>query len=270
MIEQVKNPLLLYLLNIRSILKISLFLFLYPLLVQSQDCSLHELKQFYKNQDKGKPLELYSDSLSEIQQIILIRHGEPDLNKKGWRNRDEAMNFMQAYDSAIVIPFTTGPINVTELPLDTIFHSSLPRAKNTAQRAFGDIKNFSWKTSDFVEFERKAMKWPNMKMPTKFWTSGSRVLWMMGLNDKNIESFRQAKKRAKSNAEILEKHANQRGMVILVAHGLHNKYIKKYLRKSDWKMVYNSGNDYLSVKVMARGFKKEKRKRTIYQPCDCL
>ena len=269
MIEQVKNPLLLYLLNIRSILKISLYLLLYPLLVQSQECSLHELKQFYKNQNSEEPITLFKNSKSEIQQIALIRHGEPDLNKKGWRNRDEAIQFMQNYDSAIVIPFLKKPINSESILIDSIYHSTFPRAENTAMRAFGDSKNLVG-NDDFVEFERKAMKWPNMKMPIKFWTAGSRILWMMGLNDKNIESFRQAKKRAKSNAEILEKHANQKRMVILVAHGLHNKYLKKYLRKSDWKMVYNSGNDYLSVKVMARGFKKEKPKRTIYQPCGCL
>ncbi len=242
----------------------------WPLLGQAQDCSLQELKQFYKNQDPAKPICLFNDSNATIQQIILIRHGEPDLNKKGWRNRNEAIIFMQQYDSAIVLPFAKRPINVDRIPIDTILHSSLPRARNTAQQAFGEIKVLI-QDSNYREFERKALKWPNMKMPTKFWTTGSRILWLMGLNDKNIESFRQARKRAKFNAEILTIKASQEGMVILVAHGLHNKYVKKYLKKLGWKLVHNSGNDYLSVKVMARGFRKEKTKykRTIYQPCGC-
>lgn len=269
MIIQVKNSLLLNSISLWSIFKVSLFLLLWPALIQSQDCSLHELKQFYKNQDSEKPLSVYSDSQSEIQQIILIRHGEPDLNKKGWRNREEAIQFMIEYDSAIVLPFNNGPLKVDSLQIDTILHSTLPRAKNTAERAFSKTKILIG-DDRFIEFERKAMKWPNINMPTKFWTTGSRILWLMGLNDKNIESFHQAKKRAKSNAKFLAEKAGQEGMVILVAHGLHNKYVKKFLRKSDWKKVYNSGNDYLSVKVMARGFKKEKRKRTIYQPCGCL
>jgi len=236
----------------------------------TQDCSLGELKQFYKNQDSEKPITLFQDTLSDIQQIILIRHGEPDLNKKGWRNREEAIQFMQEYDSAIVFSFSKKPINPESVSIDTIFHSTLPRAKNTAQRAFADSKKLAGST-DFIEFERKAMKWPNMKMPTKFWTTGSRILWLMGLNDKNIESFREAKGRAKSNAEILTLKARQDGMVILVAHGLHNKYVKKYLKKLGWKLAHNSGNGYLSVKVMVRGFRKDKAKykRTIYQPCGC-
>jgi len=256
------------------IISIYLILFLCILFVRngwSQDCTVKDLKNFYKSQDSEKPITLFQDTLQDIQQIILIRHGEPDLNKKGWRNREEAIQFMQNYDSAIVIPFSKKPINLESLSIDTIYYSTLPRAKNTAQRAFSD-SNILVGSTDFIEFERKAMKWPNMKMPTKFWTTGSRILWMMGLNDKNIESFRKAKGRAKSNAEILTKKTSQQGMVILVAHGLHNKYVKKYLKKLGWKLAYNSGNDYLSVKVLIRGFRKDKAKykRTIYQPCGCL
>jgi hypothetical protein len=110
-----------------------------------------------------------------------------------------------------------------------------------------------------------------MKMPIKFWTTASRALWMMGLNDKNIESFRRAKKRAIKNTKNLTLKAERDGMIILVAHGLHNKYLKKYLRKSGWTVVQNTGNDYLSVKILAKdpNFKKVKRKRMIYDKCDC-
>jgi broad specificity phosphatase PhoE len=247
-----------------------LFIFLLNITGISQEFSLPGLKKFYKNQDKENPLDLYSDSLSEIQQIILIRHGEPDLNKKGWRKRDEAIQFMQDYDSAIVKPFSKVPVNPENIPIDTIFHSTLPRAENTAQRAFGDTKILVGNAA-FVEFERKVIKWPNMKMPIKFWTTASRALWMMGLNDKNIESFRRAKKRAIKNTKNLTLKAERDGMIILVAHGLHNQYLKKYLRKSGWTVVQNTGNDYLSVKILAKdpNFKKTKRKRLIYDKCDC-
>ncbi|MDB4303555.1 histidine phosphatase family protein [Desulfosarcina sp.] len=256
--------------NFKNTSWLLLFFSLLAIAGKSQDNNLHELKQFYKNQDSEKPLELYSDSISEILQIILIRHGEPDLNKKGWRNRNEAIQFMKDYDSAIVKPLSKKPLSLGSIPVDTIFHSTLPRAENTAQRTFGDIE-FLVGSSDFVEFERQAMKWPNMKMPIKFWTTGSRILWMMGLNDKNIESFSRAKKRAIKNTLFLSSEAENNGIVILVAHGLHNKYLKKFLRKSDWEIVFNNGNDYLSVKILAKdpNIKKTKRKRTIYDKCDC-
>lgn len=249
------------------------FLFVFFLLFNTgiaQEYRLQELKQFYKNQNAEKPIILYQDTLSEILQVILIRHGEPDLNKKGWRNRKEAIQFMIRYDSALVIPFSKKPLAVDKIPIDTILHSSLPRAKNTAQTAFGDTKILIGKNC-FIEFERKVLKWPNIKMPTSFWNNSSRALWFLGLNDKNIEPFRQAKKRANSNAHSLSTKANNETLVILVAHGLHNRYVKKYLKKAGWKLVYNSGHDYLSVKIMAHDlkYKKTKRKRTIYDKCDC-
>ncbi|MCD4695724.1 MAG: hypothetical protein K8S16_05725, partial [Bacteroidales bacterium] len=88
-------------------------------------------------------------------------------------------------------------------------------------------------------------------MPTHCWTTSHRILWLPGFNAKNLASFRDAKSRAPTNAASLASRARKDGLVILVAHGLHNKYVKKYLRKSGWKLVYNNGNGYLSVKVMA-------------------
>jgi len=236
--------------NYRFILPALFFIVSFVTIGHTQDFNFKDLKQFYKNQEVDEPLRLYHETNSGIQQVILIRHGEPDLEKKGWRNRDEAIRYMQEYDSATVVPFTNKPIFLDDIQIDTIFHSSLPRAKHTAQLAFGDTFILI-EDSTYREFERKTMKWCNIKMTTRCWTIGSRILWLMGMNDKNIETSREAKNRAKNNATKLAFRASKEGTVILVAHGLHNKYVKKYLRKSKWKLTYDSGNGYLSVKVMA-------------------
>lgn len=215
-----------------------------------QDLTKKDLKRFYKNQESGYPLQIYQDAASGIRQIFLIRHGEPDLGKKGWRNRTEAIRFMQDYDSATVIPFPSSPLRLEHMSVDTIYHSPLPRARHTAQLAFGKSLILV-DDNNYREFERKTLKWCNIKMPTKFWTAGSRILWLMGMNDKYIETFRDAKKRAKKNATGLTTRSETESIVIVVAHGLHNKYVKKYLRKADWKLVYDNGNGYLSLKVMA-------------------
>lgn len=236
--------------NYRSILAVLFFISAFVQVGYSQDFSLWDLKEYYKNQEAGELLSIYKNTTSGILQVILIRHGEPNLEKKGWRNRDEAVLFMQDYDSATVVPFSGGPLQLEGIPVDTILHSSLPRASHTAQLAFGESLILV-EDSNYREFERKTMKWCNIKMPTRCWTTSSRVLWLLGLNDKNIESFREAKDRAGANAVSLASRARKDGMVILVAHGLHNKYVKKYLRKAGWKLVYDNGNGYLSVKVMA-------------------
>lgn len=208
------------------------------------------MKRYYNNQEAAKPLSIYHDSLSGIKQIILIRHGEPDLDKKGWRNRAEAIRFIQQYDSSRITHFTSNPLKLENITIDTIYHSSLNRARQTAQLAFG--KYFiRVEDSCYREFENKIWNGCNIKKPIWCWISSSRIFWFLGWNDKNIESFKDAKKRAKTNSEKLIINANQNEMTILVAHGLHNKYVKKFLRKAGWKLVFNNGNDYLSIKILA-------------------
>ena len=228
-----------------------LFVFLlFNLSLTSQDDKIKSLKNYYKRQDKLACLTLFSDPAEDVRQIILIRHGEPDLDKKGWRNRHEAIQYMKDYDSVGVLPFPTGPICAEGLPVTKVHHSSIERAKSTAQLAYGQYNLIS--SYEFREFGKKTMKFCNIKMPLKFWTAGSRILWLMGLNDKGIESFREAKARAQANANFLEIDATMEGPVILVAHGLHNKYVKKYLKRMGWKKVKDNGSGYLSVKIMAR------------------
>ena len=209
---------------------------------------VNTLREFYS--DSGC-IRLWEEGGSGISQVVLIRHGEPDLDKKGWRNRSQAILFFSAYDSAGVIPFTEPPVCVGDLTGPVIYHSTVNRAQVTAEMIFGD--RYEMQASDrFREFERKVMKFCNIRMPLKCWTVNSRLLWFIGLNDKGIENSREAKKRARENAAFLADQSSPGAPVILVAHGLHNRYVRKYLKKLGWKPVYDNGNGYLSVKVLAR------------------
>lgn len=207
------------------------------------------LRHHYRHEDSS--IRLSSGAGGQVSQIILIRHAEPDLEKKGCRNREEAIRYFRDYDSAGVVPFDRGPLDESSITTGRIYHSSLPRAGETARKAF-ERGSYEFRESDnFREFERKPMWFCNIRIPTKCWTTGSRLWWFVGLNDKGIESFREAKGRARGNAFWMTTAARKENQLILVAHGLHNKYVKKYLRKLGWKKVYSNGNGYLSVKIMA-------------------
>jgi broad specificity phosphatase PhoE len=230
-----------------------IFFFL-VILYNSSNCqisSVKELKQEYKIQESDTCLFLKTVFGTDIEQIILIRHGEPDLMKKGWRNRKEADQYILDYDSAEIIVSNFKPVCGVNPQTARVFHSSLPRARHTAKVIFPDYFDMI-EDKRFVEFQRKTMKFFNVKLPLKFWTVSSRLLWLMGLNDKGIENKKEAKKRARLNAEFLEKSIDERNVSVLVGHGLHNRYIKKYLKKSGWKSVYDSGSGYLSMKILAR------------------
>ena len=45
-----------------------------------------------------RPGDLADNNL-RIDQIIIIRHGEPAMDKKGWKDRDEAIRYVKMYDS---------------------------------------------------------------------------------------------------------------------------------------------------------------------------
>lgn len=216
----------------------------------AQQTQLESLKTFYENQETGGCLKVYPDESPKSYQIILIRHGQPNLNKKGWRGRNQAVQYASAYDTVGIVPFDKTLLCLENITTDEVYHSSLPRARHTARLLFGENSKFI-EDGRFREFERKVMKFINVKMPLGFWLGTSRILWLMGMNDKGIETLQQAKTRASENALFLAEQAKKDGQVILVAHGLHNRYVMKYLRKQGWELVRKGGSKYLAVNVLA-------------------
>lgn len=197
-----------------------------------------------------KELGLVED-YSRLSQIILLRHGEPALNKKGWRKRIEAIRFIKAYDSVDVYAPNHIPVHLGSEELEIIYTSTLNRSISTAQQVF---KRPQDQKADaiFREFERKIFSFPNIKLPLKWWLTGSRLFWFMGLNKKDIESLSEAKARAKEGATLLASNADAHGKTVLVSHGLLNHYLVKYLKKEGWTEVYDGGKGYLSQKMLVK------------------
>lgn len=191
------------------------------------------------------------DDYEALQQIILIRHGEPALKKHGWFKRKEAQGFVLAYDSVGIYPPEYKPVLLYPNEVDTVFTSSIPRAKNTADLIFGEGYAFQ-PYPLFREFERKIFAFPNLKLPLKYWLVKSRILWFLGMNKKGIESFSKAKKRAKLGVNQLELKAQRDGKVVLVSHGLLNRFLVKYLKKNGWQVARDGGSGYLASWLLVK------------------
>ena len=191
------------------------------------------------------------ENFSSLNQIILLRHGEPALDKKGWRKRKEAIAYVSQYDSVGVYPPTHVPLNLNTEEIDLIFTSTLNRSISTTEQLFPEFENRQAEPM-FREFERKVFSFFNIKLPLKWWTTGSRAFWLMGLNKKGIESFSEAKQRAKEGAHFLETNASENGKTLLVSHGLLNHYLVKYLKKNGWTEVFDGGKGYLSQKLLIK------------------
>lgn len=191
------------------------------------------------------------DDYSALAQIILVRHGEPALYKKGWKNRVEGMKFAINYDSAVILEPTIIPVKLQSNDISYLYTSKLPRSISTA--TYLNLDQLPIRSmSVFNEFERTILSFYDIKLPLGFWLNSSRILWFAGLNKKGIESFSSARRRAKRAADILQEDALREGKTLLVSHGLLNHFLVKYLKKQGWTEIYDGGKSYLSQKMLVK------------------
>ncbi|GEO05481.1 phosphoglycerate mutase [Adhaeribacter aerolatus] len=196
--------------------------------------------------------ELALPANKRLRQIALIRHGEPDLLKTGRFSLNQAKQFVQSYDSVgIVVPDT--PFFKIDNPDNAvIFVSSINRAKATAHYIFGADRGMTI-SPDFREFETSIGKHsPNVSMPINFWTTTARIKWMLGIDRQGAESFADARKRARKAAQVLAEASDKKPEVVLVAHGLLNRYIQQSLKDMGWHVVRDGGNGYLGTTILAK------------------
>jgi len=223
-----------------------------PVWTASQMALYNQVRVYYEGQS-AQPVQFYQDE--QVQQIILIRHGEPILDKQCARSRKAMKQYIYDYDTARVLPFTKSPVLFSPEEIDTVYASPIVRASDTANKLFGSHFVII-EDSIFREFEREVFPLPLIHLRPKTWGILSRIPWIIGLQSRNIEGYSKAKRRAKSDALFLEQKANQNGRAALVAHGFLNRYLKKYLMKNGWQLSYDGGKDYLSVQVLSRAINR--------------
>lgn len=189
---------------------------------------------------------------TDIAQIILIRHAEPDIVRDGLFDRDQAREYQLNYDKAGIKELSNNPICTDKLPPMRIYHSSKTRAVVTAESLFPKHKFKLTPQNDFREFERRPIDFIDFKMPIRWWNLLSRFLWFLDIKQKDYESFEQAKMRVQNNAYLLSSEALKNGSAILVAHGIHNKFLEMELKRSSWKKIFGQGNSYLNISILAK------------------
>lgn len=188
----------------------------------------------------------------KIRQIALIRHGEPDLNKVGRFNYEQAKEYIRGYDSVgILVP--DEPFFIVEEEEDILFYTStLNRARTTAEYLFGPESDIV-ESADFREFERSLGKRTITRgLPLRYWTVTARIEWILGINRDGVESFQEAKERALAGAQKLNQVSEENPKVVLVAHGFLNRYIEKYLRDMGWEVVRDGGKNYFATTILVK------------------
>ena len=186
-----------------------------------------------------------------LRHIFLVRHYEPDVERSGFFNAAEASKFISDYDAADLVKTSfQRPAGLPE-KIPKVYCSTLPRAKQTARLLFGEETQLI-ENADFNEFQRKIFQLPLFRFPIEVWLAAARFSWILGLNSRGIETFRQARKRALHCAETLARYAETENEVVLVAHGFLNAFIRLALKKLGWRIARHDGNAYLGVTQLTK------------------
>ncbi|MGV3588704.1 MAG: histidine phosphatase family protein [Adhaeribacter sp.] len=188
---------------------------------------------------------------TEQLHIFLVRHYKPKVNQQGLFDATQATQFISEYDAAGIETIINKPTGLPFTEVKRVHCSLLPRAKQTALAIFGpEVELVEDKL--FNECERKILSLPLFRFPIKVWLAGARALWLLGLNNQGIETYKEARNRARQCAEKLQQYAAQENKTVLVAHGVLNIFIRKYLRKLGWQVVRKDGRGYLSVTELVK------------------
>jgi broad specificity phosphatase PhoE len=186
----------------------------------------------------------------KIQQIYLIRHAKPNIQKKGLYNVKQARQYLQDYSSVAIQPFDSCLVSIHLNKPHTIHCSTLRRSRETARALFSNEYPVMI-DSVFREFESRIINAPSfIPLPLSLWQVFSRGSWMLGFNHRGIESHHEAKQRAQKAAEKLIYIAQQEETAILVAHGMLNGAIKKALKKKGWKALQSKGQKNLGATIL--------------------
>jgi broad specificity phosphatase PhoE len=183
--------------------------------------------------------------------IFLVRHSKPLVARDGLFDHLRAQRFINDYDAAAIEAAVTKPAGLPYEEIRRVHCSALPRARLTAQAIFGPNVELA-EDRLFNECERKILALPLLRFPLQVWLTGARLLWLLGLNSRGIENYRQARKRARQGAETLARYAQAEKKTVLVAHGLLNLFLRNYLKKRGWKVVRQEGHGYLAVTELVK------------------
>lgn len=183
------------------------------------------------------------------KRIFLIRHARPAVSKKGLFSYEDACKYINDYDAAAIEHFVLEHEVIPFDEIDKVYCSTLARSQLTAKAIFGsDIQLRIDQV--FREFERRVYTLPLVRLPIKLWLVSARILWFLGFNNRDIETFKEAKKRARLCAQTLASDAAEHKTTVLVAHGLLNNFIMRELQKMGWKKTLDQGHGFLSVTVL--------------------
>lgn len=164
--------------------------------------------------------------------IVLIRHGKPDVELRGWFKASELKQLVSKYNASAIMD-QPPPATILNLKQSgKVFCSDLQRSIQSAQLL--GLANQLEADPLFCEASIPHFNSGRLCLPIPVWVVIIRVLWLLGYSQ-NGESLKSFRRRAKMAADRLVLSAKQHGSVLLVGHGVLNYFIARELRRLKWQ-----------------------------------
>ena len=176
-------------------------------------------------------------------EIVLLRHGKPDMPAFGKLKAYEMSKWIETYNSAGIDRKQIPPESVTEMASNckAVVCSDLPRSVESADVLKTGHVHLS--DSIFREMSLPYANWNSLRLSPTIWVALFRLLWFLGYSS-HCESYYSSKLRAITVAQRLKELAVEHGSVLLVGHGLLNHFLAKDLLSTGWQGPTNPGKHY--------------------------
>ena len=175
-------------------------------------------------------------------EIVLLRHGKPDVDLTGNFNAVKLKQLVVDYLEASIKD--SAPVELkNQFNSHYVVCSNLERSIQSANKIGFDKINYSdvlFSETNLPHFDRSLFT-----LPASMWVIMLRLFWLFGFS-KNGESLTQAKLRSRRATSKLIKIAEENNKVILVGHGLMNRLIANNLRQLGWQGSPSPGKKYWS------------------------
>ena len=165
--------------------------------------------------------------------IVLLRHGKSGLLPWPWIYAKDLGNWINAYNSAGIRNAFPPPAAVdVARACNVLVTSDLLRSVESGRVLGSGTPLLSNGLFREAGLPFSPLTFP--KMPTAAWAVLFRVFWSFGFSA-NGESVQAFQVRARNAAAELISHAKKSGSVLLVGHGLINRYIARELLAAGWR-----------------------------------
>ncbi len=188
---------------------------------------------------------------SQIDTIVLARHGKPALSRNVYLNWRDFRAWWQRYDEGGLAQDQKIKPKTAQLAkqADIVLSSTLRRAVETVELAAGRAPD-----RELAELIEAALPPPHLgplKFKPKVWGTLARIVWFFGYCD-GMEGVDEARIRAKRAAKILQEDAADGKLVFAAAHGWFNRMVGTQLCRQGWKRTENQGDLHWSYRRYER------------------